>query len=72
MFSAEYGHVSGAIVNLVTRSGTNRIAGEAYEFRYRDPEDRLIDLYEIRSKRYERMKDYILKKYQAARSDPQK
>ena len=32
MFSAEYGHVSGAIVNLVTRSGTNRVAGEAYEF----------------------------------------
>jgi outer membrane receptor protein involved in Fe transport len=31
-FSAEYGHVSGAIVNLVTRSGTNEIHGEAYEF----------------------------------------
>ena len=32
LFSAEYGHVSGAIVNLVTRSGTNQIDGEIYEF----------------------------------------
>jgi Carboxypeptidase regulatory-like domain/TonB dependent receptor-like, beta-barrel len=31
-FSAEYGHVSGAIVNLVTRSGTDRFRGEVYEF----------------------------------------
>jgi len=31
-FSAEYGHVSGAIVNLVTRSGTDHYRGEAYEF----------------------------------------
>lgn len=31
-FSAEYGHVSGAIVNLITRSGTDRFRGEAYEF----------------------------------------
>ena len=31
-FSAEYGHVSGAIVNMVTRSGTDRYRGEAYEF----------------------------------------
>jgi Carboxypeptidase regulatory-like domain/TonB dependent receptor-like, beta-barrel len=31
-FSAEYGHVSGAIVNLVTRSGSDRFRGEAYEF----------------------------------------
>jgi hypothetical protein len=34
-FSAEYGHVSGAIVNLITRSGSNRFRGEAYEF-FRD------------------------------------
>jgi hypothetical protein len=34
-FSAEYGHVSGAIVNLVTRSGTDRLGGEAYEY-FRD------------------------------------
>ena len=34
-FSAEYGHVSGAIVNLITRSGTDRFRGEAYEF-FRD------------------------------------
>ena len=34
-FRAEYGHVSGAIVNLVTRSGTDRFRGEAYEF-FRD------------------------------------
>jgi outer membrane receptor protein involved in Fe transport len=31
-FSAEYGHVSGAIVNLVTRSGSDRFHGAAYEF----------------------------------------
>ena len=31
-FSAEYGHVSGAIVNLVTRSGTDQFRGEAFEF----------------------------------------
>ena len=31
-FSAEYGHVSGAIVNLITRSGTDSFHGEAYEF----------------------------------------
>jgi outer membrane receptor protein involved in Fe transport len=31
-FSAEYGHVSGAIVNLVTRSGTDQFHGQAYEF----------------------------------------
>ena len=31
-FSAEYGHVSGAIVNLVTRSGTDQFRAEAYEF----------------------------------------
>ena len=31
-FSAEYGHVSGAIVNMVTRSGTDQYRGEAYEF----------------------------------------
>ena len=31
-FSAEYGDVSGAIVNLVTRSGTDRFRGEAFEF----------------------------------------
>jgi hypothetical protein len=31
-FAAEHGHVSGAIVNLVTRSGTDRFRGEAFEF----------------------------------------
>jgi hypothetical protein len=31
-FSAEFGHVSGAVVNLITRSGTDRFRGEAYEF----------------------------------------
>jgi len=31
-FSAEHGHVSGAIVNLVTRSGTSQWRGEAFEF----------------------------------------
>ncbi|HEY7291057.1 MAG TPA: TonB-dependent receptor [Vicinamibacterales bacterium] len=31
-FSAEEGHVSGAIVNLVTRSGTDTFHGDAFEF----------------------------------------
>jgi hypothetical protein len=34
-FGAEYGHVSGAIVNIVTRSGTDDFRGELFEF-YRD------------------------------------
>ena len=32
---AEHGHVSGAIVNLVTRSGTDQVHGDAFEF-FRD------------------------------------
>ena len=31
-FAAEHGHVSGAIVNIVTRSGTDQIHGDAFEF----------------------------------------
>jgi hypothetical protein len=31
-FGAEHGHVSGAIVNVVTRSGTDQFHGEAFEF----------------------------------------
>jgi len=31
-FSPEFGHVSGAIVNIVTRSGSDRFRGEAFEF----------------------------------------
>ena len=31
-FAAEHGHVSGAIVSVVTRSGTDAISGEAFEF----------------------------------------
>ncbi len=31
-FSAQYGRNSGAIVNIATRSGTNRLHGEAFEF----------------------------------------
>jgi hypothetical protein len=31
-FSAEYGHVSGAIVNIVTRSGSDQFHGEVFEF----------------------------------------
>src|SRR5215475_13427351 len=34
-FSAEYGRNSGAIVNVATRSGTNAMHGEAFDF-YRD------------------------------------
>ena len=31
-FAAEHGHVSGAVVSVVTRSGTDAISGEAFEF----------------------------------------
>jgi len=34
-FRAEYGHVSGAVLNLISRSGTDQFRGEAYEF-FRD------------------------------------
>src|SRR5581483_6783755 len=34
-FSAEYGRISGSIVNVATRSGTNQIHGETFDF-YRD------------------------------------
>jgi Carboxypeptidase regulatory-like domain/TonB dependent receptor len=38
-FSAEFGHVSGAIVNLVTRSGTDEFGGDVYEFLRNDALD---------------------------------
>jgi hypothetical protein len=38
-FSAEYGHVSGAIVSIVTRSGTSRLHGDGYEFLRNDALD---------------------------------
>ena len=31
-FGAEHGHVSGAIVNIVTRSGTDEFHGDVFEF----------------------------------------
>src|SRR5207248_9954564 len=31
-FSAEYGFTGGAVVNIVTRSGTNQIHGSAFDF----------------------------------------
>jgi hypothetical protein len=38
-FSAEFGHVSGAIVNLVTRSGSDEFHGDAYSFLRNDALD---------------------------------
>jgi hypothetical protein len=38
-FSAEYGRNSGAIVNILTRSGSNEIHGEAFEFLRNDSLD---------------------------------
>jgi hypothetical protein len=38
-FSPEYGHVSGAIVNIVTRSGNDQFRGEAFEFFRNDAMD---------------------------------
>src|SRR5437764_13667893 len=38
-FSAEYGRNSGAIVNIATRSGTNELHGEAFEFERNDSLD---------------------------------
>jgi hypothetical protein len=38
-FGAEHGHVSGAIVNIVTRSGTDEVRGEAFEFLRNDALD---------------------------------
>ena len=31
-YNAEFGHAGGGIVSIETKSGTNRIHGEAYEF----------------------------------------
>ena len=38
-FSAEHGHVSGTIVNIVTRSGTDQFRGDAFEFLRNDALD---------------------------------
>jgi len=38
-FSAQYGRNSGSVVNLITKSGTNRIHGSAYEFLRNDALD---------------------------------
>jgi hypothetical protein len=39
VFSAEFGHVSGAIVGIVTRSGSDEFRGEAFEFLRNDALD---------------------------------
>ena len=31
-FDAEYGHYSGGLVNVITKSGTNRFHGNAFDF----------------------------------------
>src|SRR6185436_1566213 len=38
-FSARYGQTSGAVVNVVTRSGTNQLHGELFEFLRNDALD---------------------------------
>ena len=38
-FSAEYGHTSGTVVNIATRSGTNEVHGEVFEFLRNDALD---------------------------------
>jgi hypothetical protein len=38
-FSAEYGHASGAVVNVLTRSGTNRFEGRGFYFHEADSWD---------------------------------
>jgi hypothetical protein len=39
VFAAEHGHVSGAVVNLVTRSGTDQFHGSVFEFLRNDALD---------------------------------
>ena len=41
-YSAEFGQAAGGIINAITKSGTNRIHGDAYEF-YRTPGYNAID-----------------------------
>jgi len=39
VFAAEHGNVSGAVVNIVTRSGTDEVHGESFEFARNDALD---------------------------------
>jgi hypothetical protein len=46
--SAQFGHVSGAIVNIITRSGTDQVHGEVFEF-FRDDALDARNFFEFRS-----------------------
>ena len=36
-FSAEFGNTGGSVVNMITKSGTNELHGDIYEFHRNSP-----------------------------------